>query len=68
MINKKHLLVVIPPYIYHGFSTRKTFWEENFTDEENFTFGELSAVKMKNCGRHNVRKTERSRVVTSPSP
>ena len=27
------------------------FWEENFTGEEIF-----SAVNMKNCGRHNVRK------------
>ena len=24
--------------------------------DENFTLGELSAVNMKNCGHHNVRK------------
>ena len=44
--------VVTPPYIYHGCSTRKMFWEEKFTGEEKL----LSAVNMKNCGRHNVRK------------
>ena len=32
------------------------FWEEKFTGEENFTLGEFSAVNMKICGRHNVRK------------
>ena len=36
----KLLVVVTPPSIYHGCSTRKTFWEEN----------------MKNCGRRKVRK------------
>ena len=44
--------VVTPPSIYHGCSTRKMFWEEKFTGEEKL----LSAVNMKNCGHHNVRK------------
>ena len=57
IINMKLLLVVTPPSIYHGCSTRKTFWEENFTAEEKF----FSAVNMKNCGRHNVRKNRKIR-------
>ena len=32
------------------------FWEEKFTGEEKFTIGEFSALNMKNCGRHNIRK------------
>ena len=48
----KILAVVTPPSIYHGCSTRKTFWEEKFTGKENL----FLAVNMKNCGRHNVRK------------
>ena len=55
-MNMKLLSVVTPPYIYHGCSTRKKFWEENFTGEENFTLVEFSAVDMKNCGRRNVSK------------
>ena len=39
------LAVVTPPSIYHGCSTRKTFWEENFTK-----------VNMKNFGCRNVGK------------
>ena len=50
MMNTKLLAVVKPPSIYHGCSTRKTFWEEKFT------VGKFSAVSMKNCGRHNVRE------------
>ena len=42
--------VVTPPPIYHGCSTWKKFWEENFTP------GEFTHVNMKNFGRHNVRK------------
>ena len=42
--------VVTPPYIYHGCSTRETFWEENLT------IGEFTPVNMKNGGRRNVRK------------
>ena len=52
MINMKLLEVVTPPSICHGCSTRKAFWEENFTGEEKFS----SAVNMENCGRRNVRK------------
>ena len=55
-MNMKLLEVVIPPYIYHGLSTRKTFWEETFTGEGKVTLGDFTAVNMKNCGCHNVRK------------
>ena len=51
-MNMKLLAVVTPPSIYHGCSTRKTFWAEKFTGEEKL----FSAVKMKNCGCQNVRK------------
>ena len=51
-INMKFLVVVTPPYIYHGCSTRKTFWEENFTGKEHL----ILSVNMKNCGRRKVRK------------
>ena len=56
MMNMKLLAVLTPPYIYHGCSTQKTFWEDNFTGEENFTVGEFTPVNMKNCGRCNVGK------------
>ena len=56
MMNMKLLAFVTSPSIYHVCSTWKTFWEEKFTGEENFTLGELSDVNMKNCGRRNVRK------------
>ena len=56
MMNMKLLAVVTLPSIFHGCSNRKTFWEENFTGEERFTLGEFTAVNMKNCDRHNVRK------------
>ena len=52
MMNMKLLSVVTPPSIYHGCSTRKTFWKEKFTGEEKL----FSAVNMKNCGRSNVGK------------
>ena len=51
MMNTKLLEVVTPPSIYHGCSTRKTFWEGKLTGEEFF----FEAVNMKNCGRRNVR-------------
>ena len=51
-INMKFLVVVTPPSIYHGCSTRKTFWEENFTYKEDL----FLCVNMKNCGRRKVRK------------
>ena len=45
-MNIKFLAVVITPtYIYHGFSTRKKLWEEDFTQ-----------VNMTSYGRLNVRK------------
>ena len=46
------LEVVTPPYIYHGCSTWKTFWEGNFTGKENLFLD----VNMKNCGCRNVSK------------
>ena len=52
MMNIKLLAVVTPLFIYCGFSTRKTCWDENFTGEENI----FSAVNMKNRGCHNVSK------------
>ena len=48
----KFLAVVTPPYIYHGCSTRKTFWEEKFTGKEDF----FLSMNMQNCGRRKVRK------------
>ena len=42
--------VVTPPFIYHGCSTRKNFWEGKFT------LGEFTPTNMKNGGRRNVRK------------
>ena len=50
-MNMKLLTVVIPPSIYHGCSTRKTFWEEKFRGEKKL----FSAVNMKKFGRRNVR-------------
>ena len=50
-MNIKLLAVVTPPYIYHGCSTRMTFWEGKFTGKEIL----FLAVNMKNCVRHNVR-------------
>ena len=49
----KFLVVVTPPSIYHGCSTRKTFWEENFTGKKEDLF---VSVNMRNCGQRNVRK------------
>ena len=48
----KFLVVVTPLSIYHGCSTRKTFWEEKFTGKQDL----FQSVNMKNCGRHKVRK------------
>ena len=48
----KFLVVVTPPSIYHGCSTRKTFWEEKFTGKQYF----FDSANMKNCGRRKVRK------------
>ena len=46
------LVVVTPPSIYHGCSTRKKFWEENFTGKQDL----FESVNMKNFGRCKVRK------------
>ena len=46
------LLVVTPPSIYHGCSTRKTFWEEKFTGKKQDVF---EPVNMRNCGKRNFR-------------
>ena len=48
----KFLVIVTPPSIYHGCSTRKTFWEKNFTGKKYL----FQSVNMKNCGRRKVRK------------
>ena len=48
----KFLLVVTPPSIYHGCSTRKMFWEEKLTGKKDL----FQSVNMKNCGRRKVRK------------
>ena len=45
VMNMNILAVVTPPYIYHGWSTRKTFWVRKFTP-----------VNMKNYGCCNFRK------------
>ena len=52
MMNIKLLAFVTPPSIYHGCSTQKTFWEENFTVDKKL----FSAVNTKKFGRRNVRK------------
>ena len=49
----KFLVVVAPPSIYHGCSTRKTFWEEKFTVKKQYWF---VSVNMRDCGQRNVRK------------
>ena len=46
------LVVVTPPSIYHGCSTRKTFWEEIFTGKQDL----FQSVNMKNFGQRKVRK------------
>ena len=52
-INMKFLVVVTPPSIYHGCSTRKTFWEEKLTGKKQYFF---VSVNMRNCAQRNVRK------------
>ena len=46
-------LIVTPTSIYHGCSTRKTFWEEKFTSKKQDFF---ETVNMRNCGKRNFRK------------
>ena len=48
----KFLVVVTPPSIYHGCSTRKTFWEGKFTRKQDL----FLSVNMKNCDCCKVRK------------
>ena len=48
------LLFVTPPSIYHGCSTRKTFWEENFTGKQDL----FQSANMKDCVRRKVRKNK----------
>ena len=48
----KLLVFVTPPSIYHGCSTRKTFWEGKFTGKQYL----FQSVNMKNCGRRKFRK------------
>ena len=52
IVNMKYLAIVSPPYIYHGCSARKTFWDEIFTGKQYL----FESVNMKNCGQINVRK------------
>ena len=52
-MNMKFLVVVAPPSIYHGCSTRKKFWEEKFTGKKQDFFFSLNMI---NCGQRNVRK------------
>ena len=52
MMNMNILEVVTPPSIYHCCSTRKKFWEEKYTGEENL----FSTANVKSFFRSNVRK------------
>ena len=48
----KFIVVVTPPSIYHGCSTRKTFWEEKFIGKKDL----FQSVNIKKNCRHKVRK------------
>ena len=48
----KFLVVVTPLSIYHGCSTRKTFWEEKFTGKQDL----FQSMNMKNFVHLKVRK------------
>ena len=61
MMNMNLLAVLTPMSIYDGCSTRKTFWEGEFTGEEKL----LSAVNIKKLVVAMLGNTGRSRVVTS---
>ena len=63
MMNMKLLAVVTPLSIYHGCSTRTTFWEGKFTGKENL----FLAVNMKFVVLVMLGNTRRSRVVTNMS-
>ena len=47
------LVVVTPPSIYHGCSTRKTVWKEKFTGKKQDLF---ESVNTRNFGQRSVRK------------
>ena len=49
----KFLVVVAQPSIYHGCSTRKTFWERMFTGKKQYLF---VSMNMEKCGQSNVSK------------
>ena len=49
----KFLLVVTPPSIYHGCSTRNKLWEEKCT---GWKYDLFESVNTRNCGQRNVRK------------
>ena len=67
MMNMKLLEFVTPSSIYHGCSTWKMFWEDDFTGEEKFTLCEFKAANMKMVVVAMLGNTERSRVVISTS-
>ena len=50
VVRRVLIAVQQPPYIYHGCSAWKTFWEVNFT------LGEFTDVNMENCGCSNDGK------------
>ena len=54
----KFLLVVTTPSIYHGCSTRKTFWEEKFTGKKYL----FQSVNKENCGLCKVKKHKEIKV------
>ena len=60
----KFLAVVTPPSIYHGCSTRKTFWEEKFAGKEDL----FLSVNIKKFVVSMLGNARRSGVVTSTSP
>ena len=60
----KFLVVVTPPYIYHGCFTRKAFWEEKFAGKEDL-FLSVNTIFFVIAMLGNTR---RSGVVTSTSP
>ena len=49
-MNMNLIAIVTPPSIYHGCSSKKTFWEEIFT------LGEFTPVNKNIYGRQNVNK------------
>ena len=67
MMNMKLLAVVTPPFIYHGCSTHKTFWEGKFTGQEKLTLGDFSAVTQKIMVFAMLVNTEILRLVISNS-